>query len=354
MESGTAGPMSAGEKRASGASAQNTAPKKARSQWPFLTDPPAQVLCQEELQGLLLAVNGPSGEPPVRALDFLETFSGDVSMTRGMRQLGFIGAAMDLRVNPNHDLMTQAGFLVTLKLLSRIRPGGLFWAAPPCSSWVFLNMGTSGRRAYREAGAWETNAKIKCQNALAARVAALCFLASTRGVWWLVEQPSSSLMFGYLPWACVAEGLRPSVIRTHMGAFGGPTAKLTLIAGTAPFLQDLKRSLSPEDSARIEELQIRTAIKAGGGGVHGSKDLKATQSYPLQFGTAVAVALRDCHGASARLVAPPPLVPAPRDSGDGELWHATPKWFLDGVLPGTGNAGCWETGGRGEFVLTLS
>ena len=111
-----------------------------------------------------------------------------------------------------------------------------------------------------------------------------------------MEQPSSSLMFGYLPWACVAEGLRPSVIRTHMGAFGGPTAKLTLIAGTAPFLQDLKRSLSPEDSARIEELQIRTAIKAGGGGVHGSKDLKATQAYPLQFGTAVAVALRDCQG----------------------------------------------------------
>ena len=338
--------MESAKRPTDGASAPNTKQARALAQ-----RPPAEVLCQKELQGLLHVCFGTSGEPPARDLDFLETFSGDGSVTRGLAHMGFTGAAMDLRVDPNHDLMTQAGFLATLRLLARIRPGGLFWAAPPCSSWVFLNMGTSGRRNHQAAGEWQTRPKIKCQNALAARVAALCFLASARDVWWIVEQPSSSLMFRYLPWACVAEGLRPSFIRTHMGAFGGPTAKLTLLVGTAPCLPDLRRSLAPEDQARIAELQVRTAVKAAGGGVHGSKELKATQAYPLQFGMALAVALKDCQGASAQKLAPPRLAAAPRESGDGELWHVTPAWFLDGILDSTGD---WHTGGAGEFAVTLA
>ena len=341
--------------RSAGTSAQRLKEPGALAQWPHLSQKPEEVLCLSTLQELLRECFGPSGEPAARDLDFLETFSGDGAVTRGLRLMGFRGAAMDLRVSANHDLMSRVGFLTTLKLLARVRPGGFFWAAPPCSSWVFLNMGTSGRRDYRVAGNWQANPKIRCQNALCARVAALCYLASARHVHWAVEQPNSSLMFGYLPWSLVAEGLRPRQVRTHMGAFGGNTAKLTLLVGTAPFLGELQRSLTPADHARIDELEVRTAVKEAGGGVRGSgHDLKATQSYPVQFGVAVGVALRDLENRRGALAQSPDagLLPiATRNSGDGELWHSSPEWFLKGVRDELCG---WDIGWEVEGCLSLN
>ena len=40
----------------------------------------------------------------------------------------------------------------------------------------------------------------KTQNALAARVACLCAWAHSRGVLFIVEQPTTSLLFNYAPW----------------------------------------------------------------------------------------------------------------------------------------------------------
>ncbi len=249
-----------------------------------------ECLQERKLHECLRFLFGPTGEPATRDLDFLETFAGDSSISRGLRLQGLVGAAMDLRFDAKHDIMTSVGFLCALKLLARVRPGGLFWSAPPCSSWVFMSRGSTGR--HESVAGWHgTSPFVTTQNALAARVASLCSLASARGVWWVVEQPSSSRMFEYCPWVVLAEGLRPNIgmVRTFMDAFGADTAKLLLV-GTAPFLGQLKRGLRPSDTQRIKNLDVSLVVRSSAGRISGSKDLKATQSYPLGFGNAVAAA----------------------------------------------------------------
>ena len=49
------------------------------------------------------------------------------------------------------DVLRQGWFL-SLKTLLRVVQGGLVHAGPPCSSWVWINRGTSGRSSWRPEG----------------------------------------------------------------------------------------------------------------------------------------------------------------------------------------------------------
>ena len=101
----------------------------------------------------------------------------------------------------------------------------------------------------------------------------------------------TSLMFEYLPWKALHYRLRPwmHTVSLHLGAFGAPTPKLTKLVGMCGWLPKLKRPLAASDKERIEEEGIKTAVCHGTKRkVSGSKHLKATQTYPVEFGAAVA------------------------------------------------------------------
>jgi hypothetical protein len=75
----------------------------------------------------------------------------------------------------------------------RLKIGGLLWGGVPCSSWVFLNRGTSGRSRDKPLGNdWQ--ASVRSSNLIVTRFVLLCLLAVARGAVWLAEQPMSSLM----------------------------------------------------------------------------------------------------------------------------------------------------------------
>ena len=44
-----------------------------------------------------------------------------------------------------NDILSTRGFVWALQLVRRLHRGGLIVAAPPCSSWIWMNSGTSGR-----------------------------------------------------------------------------------------------------------------------------------------------------------------------------------------------------------------
>ena len=46
----------------------------------------------------------------------------------------------------------REGFLRSIQLVLRLGRGGLTTAGPPCGSFIFLNMGTSGRSKARPLG----------------------------------------------------------------------------------------------------------------------------------------------------------------------------------------------------------
>ena len=57
------------------------------------------------------------------------------------------GSPLTFFIRSWHVIMTylRAGFLRCIQLILRLRPGGLVTAGPPCGSFTFINMGTSGR-----------------------------------------------------------------------------------------------------------------------------------------------------------------------------------------------------------------
>ncbi len=86
----------------------------------------------EALKSILLQLfPGGAGEPAMRDLDFVEAFAGQAAVSRGLELLGFIGRSVDQSYNEAHDILSPSGFGLLASFLARLRPGGIFWAAPP-------------------------------------------------------------------------------------------------------------------------------------------------------------------------------------------------------------------------------
>ena len=85
------------------------------------------------------------------------------------------------------------GFLRAVGLVLRLRVGGLVWGGTPCSSWVFMNRGTSKRTASNPLGDC-SEPSVRLGNLLTTRFVLLVLLGVARGAMWCCEQPMSSLM----------------------------------------------------------------------------------------------------------------------------------------------------------------
>jgi hypothetical protein len=242
------------------------------------------------------AVDDGFAAPVARPYDFIEIFAGDQSVTRSMQFLGYHGRPFDLRIDPGHNLLTPKGFCTVLVAILRIRVGGVCWAAPPCSTWVWMSRSSTGRD--RDVRGTVGNAYIRGQNALVERLVLLCHICVARCVYFIIEQPLSSIMFQYPAWQRFLDRHR-SVLQVNLekGAFGAGSKKPTMLVGTAPYLPALGRRMS---ALQRHELDARGAVlttivtedEAGNRRAHGSQHLKATQSYPLAFGAAHANAFR--------------------------------------------------------------
>ena len=228
-----------------------------------------------------------------RDLDFVELFAGDHAVSRGLRALGYKGVTFDNRtIDARQDILTPVGFLTALAACQRLRPDGVLFAAPVCSTWVFMSRATT-ERDITLAGAWASSAHVKAHNAMAARVAALCHFAASAGCHFVVEQPSTSVMFSYRPWLELRTAWAVHQIRFPMAAYGGASLKPSWLIGTAPWLERLRARLTHADRAFLMTPQVSTAtVTEDGFGrkrATGSSELKGTQAYPLQFGAALAV-----------------------------------------------------------------
>ena len=111
----------------------------------------------------------------------------------------------------------------------------------------------------------------------------LCYIAWLRGVDFIFEQPSSSLLYT-LDCCKVLTMLTKAVLQwTSLGGFGGPIAKPTMFLGTAPWLWRLYRE-TPKLLAGDKGEYYHISIKADGTKqVTGTKKLKSSEHYPTIF-----------------------------------------------------------------------
>ena len=102
-------------------------------------------------------------------------------------------AQSKVNTNKADDMATIAGWLRALMFILRLKVGALLWCGTPCSSWTFLNRGTSGRNAERPMGNTVVES-VKHANTIVSKTVLLIMVAACRHATWTTEQPMSSLM----------------------------------------------------------------------------------------------------------------------------------------------------------------
>ena len=56
-----------------------------------------------------------------------ETFAGEMNITKALARRGFACAAMELKWDPTHDIMSEVGYVYAVVSILRVQPGGLVW-----------------------------------------------------------------------------------------------------------------------------------------------------------------------------------------------------------------------------------
>ena len=128
-----------------------------------------------------------------RQLDYAEFFAGHAELSRAALEGGLNGLTLDkLR---GHDVLTGEGLRLWLATLTMVKQGGLAWFAPPCNSWVILCRAQSSRTYENEFLGDDHRYFVEEGNILGDITAMMCLLAFLLSIDFVIEQPSSSVLF---------------------------------------------------------------------------------------------------------------------------------------------------------------
>ncbi len=146
-----------------------------------------------------------------------------------------------------------------------------------------MNIGTSKRSSWRPYGE-ETYPSVQMGNCLAVRTLVLLMVAQAVGCWWLLEQPKGSTMELLPPFQEFLRKVRVWKHSLSMGHYGAPSTKPTWLYSSHIMINELPQ-FQPAWLPEREPVQMAVRYKdhAGRERVKGGKDLKSSQSYPVQF-----------------------------------------------------------------------
>ena len=234
-----------------------------------------------------------------RYLHYGEIFCGWGIVYESLKAMGFSGFFLDITINKDHNLLTPQGLIHALNMLLLVCIRGFVWLGVPCSTWVWIARGHTMRSASNWAGD-TSRTDVHEANELVGIVAFLLQLLVMRQVFYLIEQPASSLMFKHpaLRRHFKKGTRRPKVFKTKLkahhvwlGSWGHSLYKGTWLVGVLPGLKSLKskRTRSATVVAHWKKTSVRkSGPRKGSWRICGCKSLKDTGRYPRKFGEAVA------------------------------------------------------------------
>ena len=91
------------------------------------------------------------------------------------------------------NILTDIGFELVLKLVSRVRRVGIVLLAPVCSSFCWVNRHTSQRSVLFPLGCEHVHS-VRDGNIMVSRVILILMLIMARGAVFVLEQPLLSLL----------------------------------------------------------------------------------------------------------------------------------------------------------------
>ena len=240
----------------------------------------------------------------LRDLDVVELWSGIGSIVRAAEAAGFTAMPFDkFRIKgitdsddpeTTEDILLEAGFRRALSLVLRLRPGGLLWMAPVCSSWIFLNLKNTMRTKVR-GPKFRGNLKylpVRHGNLMAEMAAFLFLVAAARGVHAVIENPACSMMFSYEIFAnaCALWSERFWAVLHHCrfsdAPYGSRLGKKFKLMGSHSWVRQLAcKCLCPGRKHKLLHKESRIQGKRTVTGL--KQALKESAAYPAKMGIAI-------------------------------------------------------------------
>ena len=213
-------------------------------------------------------------------------------VTKAWAESGYRAVPLEILLNPEYmDILSPKGFVLGLLIALKCKTMRSFaMLATVCSTWVFMNRGTSGRSIWRPMGDyWKPS--VKAANIMVSRMVLLKYILEAKRVFWMLEQPVSSIQtehFRLQEFAAnmVSAGTPLRRAFTWMGAFNAETAKGSVLYSTRPDVSKFARELPGSFVANKHDVFRSSVDKNGRTRVSGGADLKSTQGYTHEFGRA--------------------------------------------------------------------
>lgn len=163
--------------------------------------------------------------PPGLITVFQEDFAGKHALSTTLFQMGFPVLARDWLFSKHLDVESGVGFMSALQGLRSLAVGGLCWLAVPCSSWVFMSRGTTGRSRLTVRGRRRYQ-KVRSANRIARRTCYLVTYLEAKGCYWALENPSSSILWLYPPMRRLLDREGTYMLTVPLGLYGASSQKL--------------------------------------------------------------------------------------------------------------------------------
>lgn len=223
-----------------------------------------------------------------RKIQFVEVFSGSQGLTQAARSEGLSTKGFDVVRNPEENILTNQGFTTILKHILSIQEFGVAWFGVPCNSFIW--MARSFTKRSRENPLGDTTKKVvQKANAISERVAMLLLVCVLWDVYYLIEQPVSTLLWRQpclLSFFCEGHKIGKWKWQKRflwLGHFGHQCQKPTMIVGIFPRLASTWVLNSVKKKGKTSKLWKQYRNKRGKKCVDGKKGLKETGIYPRKF-----------------------------------------------------------------------
>ncbi len=217
-----------------------------------------------------------------------------------------------------YDIGTDIGFIFTFGLILRLRPGSssITFLAPVCSSWVWISRYRTGRCAGVPLG-FRFDPQIENYNVMVSRCMLILFYLCIMEIPWVLEQPGTSIMNLHPRFQLIIAMFPIYRIYVNLSAYGGDSAKPTLLWSNRQSLLDGLEPLTLMPWQQVWK-QLATRVwnesKDRWDTFGRTKELVCSSAYPAAFGRALA---RSHRKLQARMVSP---------------CRACPKDFINNLL----------------------
>lgn len=212
----------------------------------------------------------------------VSVFDGHGGMFRAFKPHGAERMEI-LRDAVNQDILRPQGTLRWLTHVKATMPDGLHWFGPPCGSWGFLTRSKSKRTKDNVLGN-RFDPWVRTHNSIAEWVAMAIVTLTWCGIYFVIENPSGSLIFDHPAIAQALVATKARKVGVSLFGWGHPSSKPLVLAGTAPWLEKLEEASRDLALANRDRHKTTLATTNETGAVTGnSDDLKESAIYPDEF-----------------------------------------------------------------------